>query len=133
MATPFICLESDTEVPDCPLPPETEPDQFSYVQQQSSEEYVDYLHLSNLPYSVSAETIALFLQQEIGPVQSIMYCDENGLLSTGKATVYFSNPGDATKTLLLARHGLVIQGRQVKIKLCVNGMRMHPHHFPVDL
>ena len=133
MATPFICLESDTEVPDCPLPPETEPDQFSYVQQQSSEEYVDYLHLSNLPYSVSAETIALFLQQEIGPVQSIMYCDENGLLSTGKATVYFSNPGDATKTLLLARHGLVIQGRQVKIKLYVNGMRMHPHHFPVDL
>jgi hypothetical protein len=135
MATPFICLESDTEVPDCPLPPETEPnaDQVSYVQQQSSEEYVDYLHLSNLPYSVSAETIALFLQQEIGPVQSIMYCDENGLLSTGKATVYFSNPGDATKTLLLARHGLVIQGRQVKIKLYVNGMRMHPHHFPGDL
>jgi hypothetical protein len=133
MATPFICLESDTEVPDCPLPPETEPDQVSYVQQQSSEEYVDYLHLSNLPYSVSAETIALFLQQEIGPVQSIMYCDENGLLSTGEATVYFSNPGDATKTLLLARHGLVIQGRQVKIKLYVNGMRMHPHHFPLDL
>ena len=133
MATPFICLESDTEVPDCPLPPETEPDQVSYVQQQSSEEYVDYLHLSNLPYSVSAETIALFLQQEIGPVQSIMYCDENGLLSTGEATVYFSNPGDATKTLLLARHGLVIQGRQVKIKLYVNGMRMHPHHFPGDL
>jgi hypothetical protein len=135
MPTPFICLESDTEVPDCPLPPETEPnaDQVSYVQQQSSEEYVDYLHLSNLPYSVSAETIALFLQQEIGPVQSIMYCDENGLLSTGEATVYFSNPGDATKTLLLARHGLVIQGRQVKIKLYVNGMRMHPHHFPLDL
>ena len=55
---------------------------------------------------MSAETIALFLQQEIGPVQSIMYCDENGLLSTGEATVYFSNPGDATKTLLLARHGV---------------------------
>lgn len=88
-------------VSDGPSPSEVE---------SNDDEYFDYLYLLNLPFSVPGQSIALFFQHHIGPVQFFdMHVDQSGQYM-GKASVLFVNLGDATKTLLLARHGLSIQG-----------------------
>ena len=138
-ATPFVSSESHTmEVPlevsyDPTISSEMEPQQPPYSHQEPTNEYEPTsIYLTNLPYSVPCEVVALFLQHQIGPVKSfVMHIDGNGLY-TGKATVHFFNPGDATRTLLLARYGLSIGGRQVNVKLYVNGRRMHAYTFPED-
>ena len=129
ITTPVICVESDMNDTDGP---KMELERVDPYTQQVDEIYSEYLYLSNLPFSVPGQMIASFFGHLIGPVKDFnVYVDENGQY-TGKASVFFFHPEDATKTLLMVRRGLAIQGHQVEVELFVNGLRMHAHDFPED-
>ncbi|KAK4009854.1 hypothetical protein OUZ56_018999 [Daphnia magna] len=91
------------------------------------EVYEEYLHVSNIPYSVSSEEVVAFLEELAGPVKFFsMHLNENGSYS-GKASVIFERHTDARKALLLY-DGKQIDGRKLKMKLFVNGERLYPNH-----
>jgi hypothetical protein len=107
----------------------------SLYSQQMNEHYVEYIRISNLPYTAPGETIVAFFENLIGPVRYFsMFLDENGMY-TGKASLIFSNSGDAFKAMSRCRLGLQIQGRRIRMKLFGDGLELHPGDFilPSDL
>jgi hypothetical protein len=107
----------------------------SLYSQQMNEHYVEYIRISNLPYTAPGEKIVAFFENLIGPVRYFsMFLDENGMY-TGKASLIFSNSGDAFKAMSRCRLGLQIQGRRIRMKLFGDGLELHPGDFilPSDL
>ncbi|EFX80264.1 hypothetical protein DAPPUDRAFT_318830 [Daphnia pulex] len=115
-------------------PPEIAQESSSHSHQMN-EHYLEYIHLSNLPYSATGEQIVAFFENLVGPVYFFsMFLDENGLY-TGKASLLFRNPGDASRAMFFCRYGISIQGRRIRMKLFSNGLQLHPGDFvlPSDL
>ncbi|KAK4011793.1 hypothetical protein OUZ56_020906 [Daphnia magna] len=87
----------------------------------------EYLHVSNVPFSVPSEEVVAYFQKLAGPVKFFsMHLNEDGVYS-GKASIIFCRPDDARKALLLY-DGTPLEGRKLKLKLFVDGEAVHPNH-----
>ncbi|KAK4015181.1 hypothetical protein OUZ56_030168 [Daphnia magna] len=90
----------------------------------------EYLHVSNVPFSVPSEEVVAYFQKLAGPVKFFsMHLNEDGVYS-GKASIIFCRPDDARKALLLYDE-TPLYGRKLKLKLFVDGERVYPNHVPL--
>ncbi|KAK4021685.1 hypothetical protein OUZ56_003595 [Daphnia magna] len=92
----------------------------------------EYLHVSNVPFSVPREEVVAYFQKLAGPVKFFsMHLNEDGVYS-GKASIIFCRPDDARKALLLF-DGTPLDGRKLKLKLFVDGERVYPNHVTLQV
>ncbi|KAI9557164.1 hypothetical protein GHT06_016971 [Daphnia sinensis] len=98
-----------------------------FVPQLSYEVKAEYLHVSNIPFSVPSEEVVAYFEQLAGPVKFFSMDLNEHRVYSGKASVIFCRPDNARKAFLLF-DGLPIGGRKLKLKLFVDGERLYPNH-----
>lgn len=95
----------------------------SQLQTFNTENYKEYLHVTNIPYSATEEQIVEYFEKLAdGVVESIYFSYKNGYY-TGKAKIVFLHPMNAQNTIK-NYEGKPFFDRHMRVRLFINGVNV---------